>query len=131
MKRLVLTLAILTLIVGTANAQWSQPPTGISKGVTVLHRDRIQANDTATTWEGVNVSGYKKARLDFDVTGNTSFDVTPQCSNDTVWMSGDSVTITEDSTYSVDTMGCSKLNAWIDAESGTMTMTVYVTPYNQ
>lgn len=127
MKKIFLFLLLLTLpcLVG-----WQTKTTYQE----ILHRDAVSADDTAVTSDTVDLAGYGFARVDFDIggTGTPSWSATPCCSNDTVWVEGDSETISEDSWYIIESGGCKEFAVKLDSKSGTSpTMSVWVTPFNR
>jgi len=97
-------LFVLALAVTPAFAQYGG---GVDIGRTILHRENIAIADSATTTTSLELAGYNRVRADYDVTGaSVSINVDLQCSNDTLWVSGDSITITEDSWDDFELMGC-------------------------
>jgi len=100
----------------------------------ILHRDAVSTDDTSVTTDTVDLAGFGFARVDFDIggTGTPSWSATPCCSNDTVWVEGDSETVTEDSWYIIEAGGCKEFAVKLDSKSGTSpTMSVWVTPFNR
>ena len=53
-----------------------------------------------------------------------------QCSNDSIWVSGDSVTITRNTYDTFDLLGCEDYYFYIETLSDSDRITVYLTPYN-
>ena len=121
---------VLALAVTPAFAQYGG---GVDIGRTILHRYNIAVADSATTTGSLELAGYNRVRADYDVTGSdVSINVDLQCSNDTLWVSGDSITITADSWDEFDLMGCKDYNFYIESVEGVSTeLDIYVTGYNR
>ncbi len=126
----------ISLFSTAAMAQWGG---GKERGVRVTHRSAIASADTwmataptSNRAEETPLSGYDTVRADFDVTGTgISIVCNLQCSNDSIWVSGDSITLTRD-TYKVwDLGGCKNYYTYIESVSASDSVTVYLQPYNK
>jgi hypothetical protein len=107
----------------------------IARGDMTLLRSAVASNDTAPTiGTGINLSKYKKAKVDFTVTGTTpSWTVTPLFGNALagVYVNGTAMTITSNSTYEISVYNEDDFNITCTGMSGTNpTISVYVTPVN-
>lgn len=129
MRRVFLALTILALIASPVYAQWHNP--SMANGRPSTYRVDVASEDIAVTMRSVNLDGYNKARLDFDISGaSATIKYNVQCSSDSVWYSGDSVTLTAtgDSWDEVDLIGCpGGYNVWIESISAG-TVDIDITP---
>lgn len=134
MKR-ILTVAVLILMLAIpCFAQWSNSIVGS----TIEHRSEVSIGDRwwltspkQVTASSLELAGYNSVRADYDVTGSgVSVSVNMQCSNDSLWVSGDSITITEDTTAVYDLTGCKDYNWFVENVSASDSITIYLTPFN-
>lgn len=137
MKKLLLALALVVLLVTPAFAQWGG---GLNAGGTEAHRDGLTNPDywyttrehSMATDSSLELKGYNSVRLDFDVTGiDVQIQYNLMCSNDSLWVSGDSTTATVDSWATFDLMGCKDYNVYVETISDGDEVTVFTTPYNE
>lgn len=139
MRKLILTLGLILALTIPAFAQWGG---GFDVGKTITHRSFANTPvDVVDTWHATNhsgvtssaveLSGYNKVRADYDVTGtDVSIVISPQCSNDTLWVSSDSITVTNDSYDVFDLSGCKDYNFYIDSISAGDSIRIYLTPFS-
>lgn len=135
MKRIFSIVLALALLPAVAYAQWGG---GTQTGVKVTHRSAIASADTwmataptSNRAEETALSGYNNVRADFDVTGAAiSIVCNLQCSNDSIWTSGDSLTVTRDTYKAWPLGGCKNYYVYLESVSASDTVTVYLTPYN-
>ena len=136
MKKFLFALGLIVLLIAMpAYAQWggAQAP-----GPTYLHKD---AQPDADIWwvsagngytsGSIRFGKYTKVRADYDL-GDTTTRVRTnlQCSNGSIWLSGDSITLTSDTYSTYNLMGCQDYNFYLESIEGTGgTMTIYLTPY--
>ena len=130
MKRFVGCVIMLLIAVQCFAAQYH--------GTTILQRDDVNAVDSWFTTAqkqprtgSLELKGYNSVRVDVDkstdsstVTGNLVV------SNDTIWVSGDTLTFTKDTYQDVILQGGSDYYFNIDSISAG-TVDVYLTPFNQ
>ena len=134
MKKLFLTLGLILALAIPAYAQWGG---FIETGATTATHniDVLDAwwhtNTSGVTSSSIGAKGFEKVRADFDVTGSdVSIVYNFQCSNDTIWVSGDSTTVTEDSWVAFDVMGCEDVNIYLEGISASDSIKIYLTPFN-
>ena len=135
MKKVYAFILTMVLLPTMALAQWGG---GTQGGATFKHRDAIA---TADNWkqtepnsnraEATELSGYNNVRVDYDVSGDgISIVSNVSCSNDSIWVSGDSLTVTRDTWKSYPIGGCKDYYVYLESVSSSDTVTVYLTPYN-
>lgn len=136
MKKILLLIAFL-LITTQSFAQWGG---GVDVGKTTRHRFDVIAADTwmSNPFSGAQnsvastLAGYNKVRADFSVTDDTvSVVANLMVSNDTIWTSGDSITVTRDSHKDWDLDAGKRYYVYIESISSSDRVTVWLTPYNQ
>lgn len=141
MKRIILTIGIVLLISTNAMAQWGGSG-GIRAGDIITHRQAsewgvvqerdtwFEANNYGVTTTSLQLRGFDTVRADFDVTGtDVNINVEWMCSNDSLWISGDSLNVTSDVWEIHDLMGCAAYNYHVSYISPDDSMTIYLTPY--
>ncbi len=138
MKKALLIVGLILAVTVPAFAQWGG---GYYFGRTVLHRDSIDAPDfwygsygsAYNTSSSLELAGYNAVRADYVLTGTgASASVSLMCSNDSLWMSGDSISITKDTWKVYDLMGCKDYNFYVENIVGTTpTLTIRLTPYDK
>ena len=136
MKR-ILTIAVLIMMLAVpCFAQWG----GAIAGDTIKHREGIDVGEVwwsqmplHATGSSLELAGYNSVRADYDISGiEAEVNVNIQCSNDSLWVSGDSITISEDTYASYDLSGCKDYNWFVESVDGTSaSIDIYVTPYNE
>ena len=125
----------LLLIPSIASAQYGG---GFDVGQTTRHRFDVTALDT---WfsnpnlgrsDDIKLDGYNKVRADFSVTGDSvSILVNLMTSNDTIWTSGDTLTVTQDSYKVWDLVGGKDYFVYVTSVSSGDRITVWLTPFNE
>jgi len=136
MKKIGLISLLVLCLAVPCFAQWGG---GINSGTTVTHRSALgtadvwwASNPAQPTSSSLELRGYNKVRADYDVTPATvSIVGNLQCSNDSIWVSGDSVTVTRDSSDTFDLMGCEDYTFYVESMTAGSTITVYLTPYSK
>lgn len=136
MKKILAIALTLMAVSTTAHAQWGG---GFDAGKTIKHRDTISSADSwlnnnysSQRTDALNLDGYNMARLDYQVTGDAvSIVGNLMCSNDSVWVSGDAVTATNQDYDRVTLAGCDRYYFYVQSVSAGDKITVYVTPYNE
>ena len=137
MKR-VLSLVLVALLISTS--AFAQFGTGKEIGPTISHRGVIS---TADTWLATapqeqaatkaQLDGYDYVRADFDTAGTIPISIVANliCSNDSIWTSTDSITVTRDS-YKVWTLGgCKDYYVYVETlGSGDTLNSIKLTPFN-
>ena len=134
MKKLLLVLGLVVVMALPAFAQLNYRGTTVKK-----HRDDVTTVDTwfATAQThprtgSVELKGYNAVRIDANVTGDSvSIKGNLACSNDSLWVSGDSLTFTKDSYQDVDLQGCSDYYFNIDSISSGDRITIFLTPFSK
>ena len=135
MKRILLALGLIVLLTVPAHAQWAS---GEGSGPTTKHRiGSTQEDDwwlsagNGYTPTALNFGKHTKVRADYDLTGTGArASVNLQCSNGSIWLSGDSIAVTADSYATYNLMGCRDYNMYIESLEGTgASFVIYMTPY--
>jgi len=134
----VLALGLIALLIATPSyAQWGG---SLAPGPTYLHKDTQVTEDlwwddggNGTTTDSLGFGKYNKLRADYDLSsGTTSAKVNLQCSNGSLWMSGDSITLTSDGYATYNLLGCKDYNFYLESiepAGSTSTISIYLTPY--
>lgn len=126
---------VLAFLSTPAFAQWGS---GNTHGATILHRSAVSSADTwfttaqtAPRTGSEELNGYTWARIDANVSVNGATIVCNLAvSNDSIWVSGDSLTFTKDSYQDVELQGGADYYLNIDSiSSGNVTF--YLTPFNK
>ena len=132
MKRVISAFLFLALFQSAASAQVNY------HGPAILHRDAVSSVDT---WFGTaqtaprsgseELKGYDSVRIDANVTGtDVSIVCNLACSNDSLWVSGDSLTFTKDSYQDVSLQGCADYYVNLDSVSSGDSASIYLTGFN-
>lgn len=133
MKKVLIALCLVLALAVPVSAQWLG---GLQVGETYTHQSRSTADywfsATHATSTSLELAGYTKVRADYDLGATTTAaNVNLQCSNDSLWISGDSIAVTEDTYATYNLMGCKDYNFYVESIQGTTpTLTIYLTPYN-
>lgn len=130
---------IAVLVLALATPVLAQYGGGFDIGRTIKHKDAqrdadewFAVSNTSITDDALELAGYNRMRADYDVTGtDVSIVVNLQVSNDTIWVSGDSITITADSWDTFDLVGGKDYNFYVESVSASDTISIYVTGYNR
>lgn len=133
MKKIIIVFALVFGFMTCAFAQY------VYHGPTIKHRDDITTADSWFTNSqhesrdgSVELKGYNSVRIDVNVTGDSvSIIGNLACSNDSIWVSGDSLTFTQDSYVDEYLQGCADYYFNIDTVSTSDRITVYLTPFNR
>jgi len=135
MKRLALVVVALLVF---STASYAQYGGGVDVGRTITHKDaQLDADEwyatsnTSASEDALELRGYNRMRADYDLTGDSA-NINLMCSNDSLWVSGDSIAVTTDSWDDFELMGCEDYLFYVESiEGSSKSITVYVTPYNR
>lgn len=135
MKNFLIITALVLALAVPAFAQWG---TTFQAGDTILHRNDIDYGEfwfaqspNQVTSSALELAGYNAVRADYDITG-TQINVNMMCSNDSIWVSGDSVEVTSDTHAEYDLIGCKDYNWFVESVDGaSASIDIYLTPYNK
>ena len=141
MKKILVVTILVAVLAIHAFAQWGG---GFQFGKTRTHTSQIVQGETwhgaspnQVTSSALQFSGYNAVRVDYDLsTADTQANVNFMCSNDSIWISGDSITITEDTYEYYDLIGCEDYTFYVESVMGgadrdASYISIYTTPFNK
>lgn len=143
MRKLVVLIGILILAFSCpAYAQWGGgvKSGGTFIGNTILHKDAIRDADTwyndlgpaSESPSSLELAGYETVRADYNLSDGAGARINFMCSNDSLWMSGSSTAVTDQTYETFELIGCRDYVFYVESLWGAdATLTIYLTPYNQ
>src|SRR3990167_4062332 len=131
MRKFILLIILFFTFISFASAQFQY------SGPTIKHRDTVSSVDTwfitaqtAPRTGSEELKGYNSVRIAADISNGATVIINLAVSNDSLWISGDSLTFTRDSYQDVILQGGSDYYVNVDSISAG-TVTVYLTPFRQ